>query len=277
MDQRTGNRSARSGLRLLAALLSFLLFGAVASDALGEPPPAKDWEVEILPYAWLPSVDAFLEARGRTRHVEIDALDALRDVELGAMGSVAARWRDWLLVADGVWVRLQQEDRVQRFGLRLDADVDVDLTTARVLVGRRLFARAGGFWPNAAADDPRTLGIDALAGFDYVDLAADVEIDLRPDVTIERSFGLSETWISPAIGLRLQNDITTRIRLETLGTLGGFSAGDAPDFLWQLTTRLSYRFTDHWLVSEGHRLFVADDGRYEVRLQGATFGVGYRF
>ncbi len=277
MDQRMGYRSAGRGLRLLATLLSFLLSGALASDALGEPPPAKDWEVEILPYAWLPSVDASLEARGRTRHVEIDALDALRDVELGAMGSVAARWRDWLLVADGVWVRLQQEDGVRRLGLRLDAEVDVDLTTAQVLAGRRLFARSGGFWPNAAADDPRTLGIDALAGFDVVDLSVDVEIDVRPDVTIQRSFELSETWVSPAIGLRLQNDITTRVRIETLATLGGFSTGDAPDFLWQLTTRLSYRFTDHWLVSAGHRLFVADDGRYEVRLHGATIGMGYRF
>lgn len=63
--------------------------------------------------------------------------------------------------------------------------------------------------------DPRTGDGNGAKDWE-VKISADVEIDLRPD--------------------------------ETLGTLGGFSAGDAQDLLWQLTTRLSYR-TDPWLVS----------------------------
>lgn len=78
------------------------------------------------------------------------------------------------------------------------------------------------------------------------------------------------------MSLRFHNDFSSRIRLETLASVSGLGSGDAPDVAWQLTTLLSCRFTDHWLVSAGRRLYAADDDSYDVRLHGAMLGIGYR-
>ena len=276
MDRRLRNSSGRFALR---TLLAVLLTTGVVLEGHAEPPPEKDWEIELLPYAWLPNLDVSLETRRGTERAEASASEILRDVQLGAMGRLSARWKRWLLVADGLWVKLEQEDGVRRGPFRLDAEVDLDLALVQGFVGRRLYSRPGGLFGQAASDDERTFGFDVLAGFDYVDISMDVEIDLTAGVSLaanERKFRVSESWVSPAIGLRMLNDFTPRIRLEMMGTLGGFAVGDAPDRTWQLTTLLSYRFTDHWLVSVGHRLFDADDGSFEVRTHGAMLGVGFR-
>jgi hypothetical protein len=65
--------------------------------------------------------------------------------------------------------------------------------------------------------------------------------------------------------------------METLASVGGFGVGDAPDLSWQLTTLLSYRFTDHWLVSLGHRLIAMEGDDLDLRMHGALLGFGYRF
>ncbi len=79
---------------------------------------------------------------------------------------------------------------------------------------------------------------------------------------------------APVVGRCIHNDFTTRLRLETLASLGGFGVGSAPDLSGQLTTLLS-RFTDPWLVSIGHRLFAADDDQYDVQMHGGMLGIGY--
>jgi hypothetical protein len=275
LERRATNAATKRALRLTALLLAF----GLASGARAEPPPEKTWEVEVLPYAWLPDLDASVETRLGTKHVSLGATDILEDLQLGAMGRVSARWKRWLAIADGLWVSLGQEDGVQRGGIGLEAEVDLDLAHAQALGGFRLYARPGGLLREAVPGDARTFAIDGFVGVDYVSFTADSKIDLRAGgaPVIDRRFRLSESWVAPAIGLRFLNDFTPRIRLETLGTLGGFSVGEAPNQFWQLTTLLSYRFTDHWLVSVGHRLLDANDGRYELRQQGMMLGVGYRF
>lgn len=276
LEGNTARVATRRGLRLVAALL---LTAGFSAGARAEPPATRDWEVELLPYAWLPDLDASLETRFGTRQVSVGASDILEDLQLAAMGRVSARWKRWLAIADGLWVRLAQEDGVQRGGISLEADVDLDLALVQALAGFRLYARPGGLLREAVPGDARTFAIDGFAGFDYVTFSADVDIALRglTPSGIDRRYRLSESWLAPAVGLRLLNDFTPRIRLETLGTLGGFAVGDGPNQLWQLTTLLSYRFTEHWLVSGGHRLFAAQDGRYELRQQGLMLGFGYRF
>lgn len=270
------------GKRVVAAGLATLVaFGTSPLESRAEPPPAKDWEVEILPYAWLPAVDGSVETpRGGTEHFGIGAMDVLSDLQLAAMGRVNARYRRWLLLVDGLWTKLEQDDGVQRNRIRLDAEIELQMALAQALAGYRVYARPGGLLGKATAGDERLFGVDLLAGANYTWLSTDVEIERSAIGQIperERDFGDSRSWFAPAVGLRLHNDFTPRIRLETLGVVGGFGVGDAPDLSWQLTTLLSYRFTDHWLASIGHRLIAADDNDYDLRMHGAMLGVGYRF
>lgn len=268
-------------VRPISLWVALSLAAGVSLAARAEPPPPKDWEVEILPYAWLPSLDGSVETpQGGTEHFDISFSDILDNLDLAAMARVNARWHRWLLVVDGLWTKLEEEVDVQRGQLRIDADLEQQLALAQALGGYRVFARPGGLFGTASPGDERTFGIDLLAGANYTYLQADLEIDRAPIGPIagrDRNFGVSESWVAPAVGLRFHNDFSSRIRLETLGTVSGFGTGDAPDVAWQLTTLLSYRFTDHWLVSAGHRLFAADDDRYDVRLHGAMLGIGYRF
>ncbi len=264
----------------LALLLALGTGGAPGARA--EPPPPKDWEVEVLPYVWGPSIDGSIETPGGgTEHFSVSLSDILEDLDLGAMGRVNARWKRWLLVVDGLWTKLEQNQSVQRQRVRIDADLEVQMALAQALAGARIFARPGGLLGTAEPGDERVFGIDVLAGVNYVYLSAEVELDVDPTGPIlagrERDFDTSESWFAPAVGLRIHNDFTERVRLETLASVGGFGVGSAPDLSWQLTTLLSYRFTDHWLVSVGHRLFAADDDEYDVRMHGGMLGIGYRF
>jgi hypothetical protein len=255
-----------------------VLGASLAADA--EPPPAKDWEVEILTYGFLPDVDVSVEnPSGGTEHYGLSVSDVLSHVQLAASGRANARWKRWLLLVDGFWVDLEDDDSVELDGLRLDADIELQMTLANALGGYRVFARPGGLLGKAAAGDERTFGIDLLAGANFTWLSTDVETErsaIGPIPERERDFGDSNSWFAPAVGLRLHNDFTPRIRLETLGVVGGFGVGDAPDLSWQLTTLLSYRFTDHWLASVGHRLIAAHDDDYDLRMHGVMLGVGYR-
>lgn len=86
---------------LVPVLLS--LAAVLPASVRAEPPPAKDWEVELLPYGWLPSLDGSLETPGGvTEHFSIGVSDVLESLELGAFGRVNVRWRRWLLLADGM-------------------------------------------------------------------------------------------------------------------------------------------------------------------------------
>lgn len=268
--------------RSICWLLLLALATGAPLGALAEPPPAKDWEVEILPYLWGPSIDGSLETSdGGTEHFSVSLSDILSDLQLGAMGRVNARWKRWLLVVDGLWTKLDQDDSVQRQRVRIDTDLELQMAMAQALVGARVFARPGGLFGTATPGEERVFGVDLLAGANFVYLSADIELDLDPVGPIlsdrDRKFDTSESWFAPVVGLRIHNDFTERVRLETLASVGGFGVGSAPDLSWQLTTLLSYRFTDHWLVSVGHRLFAAEDDAYDVRMHGAVLGVGYRF
>jgi hypothetical protein len=270
----------------VVASLAAIACSALAPVAAGaEPPPPKDWEVELLGYGWLPSLDAEVETPRRgTQNFEVSVSDVLENLQLAAMGRLNVRWRRWLLVADALYTKLEEDQDVTlgRLGrLQVDADFEQEMALAQALVGYRVYARPGGLFGTAQPGDERLFGFDVLGGVNYTWLSIDVELDRKAVGNLiperEREFGSSNDWFAPAGGIRLHNDFTSRVRLETLATVGGFGVGEAPDLSWQLTTLLSYRFTDHWLVSAGHRLYAADNDDNEIRMHGAIIGVGYRF
>jgi len=271
-----------SAYRSICWLLLLALATGAPLGALAEPPPAKDWEVEILPYLWGPSIDGSIETPdGGTEHFNVSLSDILSDLQLGAMGRANARWKRWLLVVDGLWTKLDQDDSVERQRVQIDTDLEVQMAMAQALVGARVLARPGGLFGTAAPAEERVFGVDLLAGANFIYLSNELELELDPVAPNlpdrERNLDTSESWFAPVVGLRIHNDFTERVRLETLASVGGFGVGSAPDLSWQLTTLLSYRFTDHWLVSVGHRLFAAEDDDFDVRMHGAVLGIGYRF
>jgi hypothetical protein len=253
----------------------------LAAGASAEPPAPRDWEIELTPYGWLPALDAAVETRRQgTEHFEVGIDDVLEKLDLAAMGRVSARWRRWLLVVDGVWTTLEQEDAFRRGPLRVDSDARMTLALVQALGGLRVVSRPGGLFGTAAPGDERVFGFDVLAGLNYTYVSASFELErdpVGPGAGNDRHFGSTKDWVAPAVGVRLHNDFTSRLRLETLASVGGFGVGDAPDHSWVLTALLSYRFTEHWVASLGHRTITADGNAGEIRMHGPMVGIGYRF
>lgn len=262
----------------LACLLIASSLAAAAAHA--EPPPPKDWEVEVMPYGWVPRIDASVDTRNGREHFHVDMKDVLDNLDIAAMGRVTGRWQRWVGVVDAVWSQFEEKDAFERRLLQVHADARQTFTLVQLLGGYRLYSRPGGLFGHAAAGDERAFAFDVLAGVNYTYLSASLELDpspLGPLPGRQRNFGNHSDWFAPAVGLRVQNDFTSRLRLETLASAGGFGVPDAPDLSWLITTLLSYRFTDHWVAAIGHRAIIADNDDNEVRMHGPMIGIGYRF
>lgn len=256
----------RSALAVVLAAASL----ATGLDARGEPPPPRDWEIEGLAYAWVPILDGSVELPGRgTEHFHVGIRDILDDLELGAMGRIGARYERWVLLVDGLWAKLGDDGG--------SADVDVQMGLVQALGGYRLYRRAGGLFGSPQPDDRRVFGLDLVGGATYAYLSSSLHVDAPIGPGLNRHVGDSMDFVGPFVGLRFQNDFTQRLRLETLGGAGSFGVGNAPDLSWQLTTLLSYRFTEHWLVSVGHRAIIVHDDDVDLSLHGPILGVGIRF
>jgi len=257
-----------------------LIATSLAAVSRAEPPPPKDWEVEITPYGWVPDLDASVETRNGTEHFHVGMDDVLENLDVAAMGRVTARWRRWVGVLDGVWTVLEEDDSFQRGPLQVDADARQTLALVQALGGYRVISRPGGLFGTAAPGDERLFGFDVLAGVNYTYVSSSFELERDPVGPLagnDRHFGNSTDWFAPAVGIRLHNDFTARLRLETLASVGGFGVGDAPDHTWMITTLLSYRFTDHWLAAIGHRGITANGDDGDLRMHGPMIGIGYRF
>jgi hypothetical protein len=209
--------ASSSRLALLLVLCSF------AVPAAAEPPPPKDWEVEITPYGWVPDLDGSVETRNGTEHFHVGMDDVLENLSIAAMGRVSVRWQRWVGVVDGVWSVLEDDDSFQRGPLQVDGDVRQTMVLAQALAGYRVYARPGGLFGHAAPDERRVFGVDVLAGANYTYVSGSVELRRDPVGPLggnSRHFGKSNDWFAPAVGLRIQNDFTERLRMETLASVG---------------------------------------------------------
>jgi opacity protein-like surface antigen len=264
-------RPLRLGLACLLAL--------VASREGGATEPPKDWEVELAPYGWLALAHGAVDTQrfGREEFT-IDAHDVLSSFDLGAMAAVKARYRRWVAIVDVAWAKLSSKGGLGDTLVRYD--VTDKLGWLEALGGYRVYERPGGLFGGANASDERTFGIDALVGITYVWTNLELDLHRNPILPIppqERHIQVSDHFVAPYLATRFVNDFTERIRHETLLGLGGFGAGEAPNLTWQVTSLLSYRFTDRWLISAGYRALGLRNDDFHVTFHGPILGLGYRF
>ena len=95
------SKPRRAALASLAVAWGLCLAPMSVPDAAAEPPPAKDWEVEIEPHG---RVDT---PRGWEAFT-IDAHDVIHSFDLAAMGTVKLRWERWVALFDVAWAKLSE-------------------------------------------------------------------------------------------------------------------------------------------------------------------------
>lgn len=267
------------GLRRAALAVAWGVSFAAALDAVAAPPPPTEWEVEIAPYGWLALAHGQVDTPRGDQEFTIDAHDVLKAFDLGAMGSVKARWRRFVFLTDVAWAKLSADDALG--DTRVDYDAKLKLGWFEALGGYRVYERPGGLFGTPSPTEDKVFAIDLLTGITYSWTKLELDLSREPIFGFvppqERELRPTENWVAPYLAARFQNDFTPRLRHETLLGLGGFSAGDAPDLSWQVTSLFSYAITEHWLVTLGYRALGFRDQNVDTTFHGPILGAGFRF
>lgn len=239
--------------KTLCACIALLVCGGIAGAVRAEPPPTKDWEVEIAPYAWLALAHGQIDTnRFGEEEFTIDAQEVLESLDLGAMGAVKARWRRFVFLADVAWAKLSDDGGVG--DTLVSYDVTQKIGWFEAVAGYRVYERVGGLFGTPAQGDTRTFGLDLMGGLTYSWVKVELDLERDPLGQIppqERSLHRNTDAVAPYLAFRFHNDFTARLRHETLLGLGGFGVGDAPNLSWQVTSLFSYMLSEHWLLTGG--------------------------
>ena len=265
-------------IRRAAPAVACSLVFAAALDASASPPPAPEWEVEIAPYGWLALATGRVDTRRGTERFTVDAHEVLSDFDLGAFGTVKARWRRFVFLTDVAWAKLSDDDEIGDTLVSYDATVKLGWFEA--LGGYRVYEHPGGLFGTPSPTERQIFAVDLLAGLTYSWIDLRLKLSREPGVIIpglERTVNPTTDWVAPYLATRLINDFTPRLRLETLLGLGAFGVGDAPNLGWQVTTWLSYALSEHWFVSAGGRALGMRDDDLDITFYGPMIGFGFRF
>src|SRR5262245_36570521 len=275
---RRGTMETR-GIGIAACVLICWFAGVAAVDASASPPPTREWEVEIAPYVWLVMAHAQVDTPRGTQEFTLSAGEVLKHLRLGAMGSVKARWRRFVFLTDVAWAKLSDDNGLG--DTRVRYDVTPKLGWFEALAGYRVYERPGGLFGTPSPVERRTFGVDLLGGLTYSWIDVRLKLSREPFLGFvppeQRTLRPSTNWVAPYVAVRLLNDFTPRLRLETLLGLGAFGVGDAPNLGWQVTSQLQYALSEHWFLTAGGRALGIRDNNLDVTFYGPMLGGGFRF
>jgi hypothetical protein len=257
----------------------------VASAAAVEPPspPEPRWEVIVTPYVWAPRVQGSETLRNVKVDVDVSLRDILERLDLALKGNVEVRYRDWRVVADGLWAALSDDFSQRVLTARVKTDLDVTLVVGQLAAGRRVLSLPASWLPwGRRGDDPRRLDIDLFAGARYWHFKTDVVIRTRgPIASRKQRLSATSDWVDPVVGTRLQLGLTGRLALALVSDVGGFGIGSASEVTWQAWGGLGYRLSDHWTLRAGYRALAFDRTQGELRsdlvLHGPLVGTSFHF
>jgi hypothetical protein len=301
-------------IRLSRSLIVLVALALVSTVAVAGSPPdepeasalkperARDWEVSVTPYLWIPSLGGDADVRGSTADFGVSASEILGALSIGGMGDVQARWHRWLFSTDAVYSKLRgsgsQTATVGPFmapgpiGAAYPAqDVQADLRdTFQMLivdtkVGYRLLdLQAPPIFGSPGPGEDRRFFLDLAAGFRFWYLTSDLSLQL-PSITLpDRTLGgrkfestTRDDWFDPLVGLRVGMDVTRSVSVSMIGDVGGFGIGSASDVTWQAIGLIDYRLGQHWSLDFAYRALAINRDVIDAVLQGPAFGATYRF
>ena len=301
MGERRSGRARLGWLVVVPVLLTLAQRNpcGAAERANDDTRDAKRWELEVLPYVWIPGNTGTVEVRGRTARVDVSVKDSL-DLATGGNAFTGSGYfelrRDRLFTyLDGFGGYIDEHATVMRQlqSLRpltiVGVDARVKLKPAFIDVGAGYRV---GEWSLPNRKRPLTLGLFAGARYYYfysrVRAAANVNVTLpRQSAAVHRAVDTSKSfdWADPVIGLRWDLPLLDCLTLEFRGDIGGFTAGS--DLAWNLVSGLRYWpsttiFSAHPWIGAGYRALGYDyvatsDSEVDLQFRGPYAGLGLRF
>ena len=284
------NKSTRTRLSLLAAALALTLTSALPALAQSG---GDRWRFSVMPYLWLPTIDATLKFRTPNGNPEVDVKanpdDYLSDLDLALLLAFEARKGKWLVFSDVTYMALSAGSssvRAVDFNLgpgpanptsatrNTGTQTDVDTT---------IWTLAGGY---NLAQGPR-FSLDLIGGARYLRLEATTNWQLTANVV-----GPGGGAVFPAAGsVTAKGEVWDGI----VGVKGRFNLGEGKWFVpyhldagtgdseltWQAQTGIGYAF--RWgdlLLGYRYLAWEQDDDTKVIRdlkLYGFGFGGIFHF
>src|SRR5262245_16100109 len=281
--------------------------GTDAAADTGDETLLDGWQIDFVPYLWLPSIKGTSGVGGRTTRVDIGQMDLLDLIGdhfslLAGMGHLEARHDRMFGFLHVVYVTVDTDKNESLKGIddpdhprlstgQSDAAVEADGTVT-------FFEFGGGYRllqlavPSRAA--PFTL--DAIAGGRYMyfwtrvhataETTIKIDGDPLPPRRVSRAVagGGSVDWVDPFVGVRFMVPLTDDIEMSFRGDIGGFHAGS--NLAWNIVTGLKYRIPweplgVHPWFEVGYKAlsFDYDKGSVllDLALQGPAVGIGLVF
>lgn len=180
---------------------------------------SDDWEIRLMPYFWMPSLDADATVSGLSGSVDLSFDDVIDNLDFAAMGRVEAWKGDWGFTFDGLFMNLGADGSFEgtRGVTTFALDADVRLGVADFGLAYRLCEL------NFGNNNEQKLTFEPYGGLRYAYLRQ--KMDLNIDITGIGSRGAilggSEDWVEPFVGGRVRWDLNDKLALGIQGDGGG--------------------------------------------------------
>ncbi len=245
-----------SGAALLAAMLA-----CASASAAGE-----SWEHTVVVYGIGASIDGKVGIGNVTADVDVGFDDILDNLEFGAMAAYRGERGRWAVVADLIFMALEQK----KSGLGQSGG-----TRAKVEADQLILELDGSY--------AVTERLDAYGGLRYWNLDNELEVVGGGPLGETLSASKTEDWVDPVVGLRYVAPLSERWQFIVKGDVGGFGVGS--DFTWHTSAFANWQVSEHGSLIFGFRYMDVDydDGsgtnrfRWDVIEGGPTVGFAWRF
>jgi opacity protein-like surface antigen len=202
--------------------------------------------------------------------------DIVEDLDIGLMGTIELRRGNWLLMLDGLYMKLQ-DDKSRSWtgpGGLATATADLEATPELSVIGI-----AGGY--RIEADN---IAVDVLGGARYTKVEMKFEltattVGLFPGGV--RTVSADESWWDPFVGVRIVVPFAEKWSGVLYADYGGFGVGS--DVTYQVLAGVNWIFSKHFSAKVGYRYlyqdFEDDDNGFvwDMKAYGPYLGLGIRF
>jgi hypothetical protein len=278
-------------LALLAGMLALGAGTAATAQTTAAQTGGDQWRFSVMPYLWLPTIDATLKFKTPNGNPEVDVKanpdDYLSDLDMALLLAFEARKGKWLVFSDVTYMKLSSSSSSVR---SVDFNVGpgpIDVTTlnagTQTEMESTIWTLAGGY---NLVQGPKA-SLDLIGGARYLKLKATTDWQLTANV-----IGPGGGGVLPASGSVTESgDIWDGI----VGVKGRFKLGDGnwfmpyyldagtggSQFTWQAQTGIGYAF--RWgdlLLGYRYLAWEQDDKAkpiQELKLYGFGLGGIFRF
>lgn len=266
-------------LTIMAIFLLMLTFPFIAKSASEkEDSKEKIWEIEFVPYVFLPNYEYTFILNGESISGESSIGDVLSKLNGGLLGRLEIWRKKWGFVFDGKYLGLGEEISAPIFGQPL-----------LLYKGETKIGILDFFFSYTLLDLPFGLPHNENKPFRFVFQPYtgirweifDFNLNFVNFLFVEEN----KQWVELAFGANMEVWLSQRWFLTFRGDASGFGIGNASDITWQFVSLLGYRFPKIFGLYLGYQLYGVDLSthvdfislKYEAFLHGPYLGFSFYY